>query len=74
MATKTKPKTKIKKLRWKNIKDEWVIHVWQCLCCGEKAEVNPKFYEESGTPVCSGEKDQGCDGYDMTYVKTQILA
>jgi hypothetical protein len=70
MATKTKPKTKTPK--WKTIKDDKVIHVWECLKCGEKAEVNPTFYEESGTPVCSGEKDRGCDGDDMTYVKTQI--
>lgn len=68
MATKTKPKTKIKKLKWKNIRDEWVIHVWECLKCGEKAEVNPTFYADAGTPMCGD-----CDE-DMVYVKTQILA
>ncbi len=71
----TKKKIKTNKPKWKTIKDDRVIHVWKCLSCDEEAHVTPTFYEESGTPVCSGElshKDRGCDGDDMTYVKTMI--
>ena len=62
----TKAKTKIKTPKWTTIKDNKVILCWKCPECGDTAEVDPTFFQDSGTPMC-GE----CDT-DMVYVKTQI--
>lgn len=52
--------------KWKTIDDERVIHFWECTACGDTASVNPTFYADSGTPMCSE-----C-ALNMVYVKTQI--
>ena len=62
----TKAKTKTKPTKWTTIKDSNVILCWKCPECGDTTEVNPTFFQDSGTPMC-GE----CDT-DMVYVKTQI--
>ena len=57
-------------MTWKKIEDEKVRHIWSCTdvkCLDpQDAEVDPNYYEESGTPVCSG-----CD-QDMSYLHTEI--
>ena len=52
----------------KTIKDSDVYCVWlpKCGCNVDEAVVNPDFYEENGTPICSE-----C-GEDMEYARTEI--
>jgi hypothetical protein len=49
------------------IDDEKVIMIWVCPNCDDKAEINPTFYQDNGTPMCV----DGCDT-DMVYLKTEI--
>lgn len=51
----------------KIIDDRRVNNVWYCPECMEKVEVNPDYYAENGTPVCSE-----CD-VDMNYHHTEIV-
>lgn len=58
-------------LKWKAIEDSKVRHLWKC-CekdCENQQEclVDPTFYAGAETLFCSD-----C-GYDMTYIKTEIL-
>ena len=61
----SKKKTEVSK--WEVIEDNKVKHVWNCPECGKFTEVDPMFYQESGTPVCP----DPCDT-DMLYVHTLI--
>ncbi len=61
-----KTKTKTKTPKWTPIEDSKVILCWKCPECGDTADVDPTFFQDSGTPMCSE-----CD-VDMVYVKTHI--
>jgi hypothetical protein len=54
---------------WVEIADDNIRMLWKCQeedCCGgEDCTVNPTFYQENGTPICSV-------GNDMDYIKTEI--
>lgn len=52
----------------KLIEDVKVYNVWtpKCDCDSMVVSVNPDFYEENGTPICSE-----C-GEDLTYSHTEI--
>jgi hypothetical protein len=54
------------KLNCKKIADDKVINVWKCNC-GERARINPDFYQDNGTPMCTS-----CDD-DMEYSHTEIV-
>jgi hypothetical protein len=51
---------------WLIIKDSMVKHVWECADCNNRAEVEPWWYSENGTPVC-----ERCD-IDMEYYRTEL--
>ena len=54
---------------WRPIKEELVLHRWQCFCDDESesyiSEVPPYWYAENGTPTCI------C-GEDMEYIETLL--
>lgn len=56
--------------KWYRISDRSVRHVWKCenAHCEEntKVHVDPSFYQDNGTPVCTG-----CDE-DMIYQYTEV--
>jgi hypothetical protein len=64
------------KEEWKTIDDSKVRHVWSFPDGSNEITVDPSFYADSGTPICSGDgaEEAGCDGEDMIYVRTEILA
>jgi hypothetical protein len=62
---------KSKKVKWVEIADSNVRHVWECPTCGTQATVSPTFYHEGGTPICTG--NGKCEGDDMIYIRTEIL-
>ena len=49
---------------WRPIKDELILHRWQCRCT--TVELGPDWYQDNGTPVCAN-----C-GDDMFYVETLL--
>jgi len=51
---------------WKKIKDSNVEHFWICPTCKDKLSVNPTFYQDNGTPMCTD-----CDE-DMEFLHTKI--
>ena len=55
---------------WKQINDNDVRSIWRCIddeCQdNEETSINPDWYEENGTPLCSS-----CE-QDMTYICTEI--
>ena len=46
--------------------DNKVIMTWGCPLCNEECEVNPTFYQDNGTPMCTD-----CDE-DMEYLHTTL--
>ena len=62
------------KKNWKTIDDNKVRMIWKCPVCGEKAMVDPSFYQDAGTPICTGTtiEEPNCEGEDMEYVRTEI--
>ena len=50
---------------WKEIEDKNVQMTWECPVCKESCRLNPNWYEENGTPMCS-------EGEDMVYINTEI--
>ncbi len=46
--------------------DTKVRHVWRCAECGDEVNIEPWYYQDSGTPVC-----HDCDE-DMKYLSTEI--
>ena len=58
--------------KWTKIADSKVQMVWRCPVCEATVIVNPTFYEDAGTPICTS-KNLSCDGNDMKYVRTEIL-
>ena len=62
----------MKRNAWFVVKDADILNVWECHnedCnappAQRRAEVEPTFYEENGTPLCE------C-GTDMSYVHTLV--
>lgn len=55
---------------WKAVKDASVRHVWSDPDGGHTVTVDPSFYADAGTPVCS---EGPHEGEDMHYVRTEIL-
>ena len=57
---------------WTNIKDNEVKHIWVkdeddiCDWYAERVEINPDWYQENGTPICS------C-GIDLVYSHTEVF-
>jgi len=52
--------------KWTTVIDANVRHIWKD-SAGAEHQIPPTFYEEAGTPV------DGDSGYDMTYVRTEVL-
>ena len=56
--------------QWKEVDDMYIRHTWECSNedCEDKgfAQVSPDWYQNNGTPVCSG-----CDT-DMDYKLTEV--
>lgn len=53
---------------WITIDDTKVRHCWECPECDNRVYVEPTFYGEMGTPVCTD-----CEWDDvMEYVRTEI--
>lgn len=53
---------------WIKIEDKKVRHRWECPECNNYAYVEPWYYSEMGTPVCTE-----CEWDDtMEYVRTEI--
>lgn len=53
---------------WKTVDDAKVRHIWRD-SNGEEHAIPPTFYAELGTPI---EGEEGNDGDDMVYVRTEI--
>ena len=51
---------------WEVIDDSKIRHVWRCAYCEDEVNIEPDWYQNNGTPVCSD-----CDA-DMYYLKTEI--
>ena len=51
---------------WFEIEEKNVRHLWECPECDDALYVQPWFYSEMGTPVCSD-----CDK-DMEYIRTEV--
>lgn len=51
---------------WIAIDDTKIRHVWRCVQCEDEVNVEPWWYENNGTPVCSD-----CD-MDMQYLSTEM--
>lgn len=51
---------------WVTMDDTKVRHVWRCAECGDEVNIEPWYYQDSGTPVC-----HDCDE-DMKYLSTEI--
>lgn len=73
MPTKKKVYTKL----WKTIDDDKIRHVWSTPDGKREITVEPSWYAENGTPVCSCEDEDenghNFDGEDMIYIRTEIL-
>lgn len=59
---------------WKVIADNKVRHIWSWPDGSHETAIDPTFYAEAGTPVCSGDdaEEAGCEGDDMVYVRTEV--
>lgn len=66
-------KPKKEKPVWKTIPDNKVRHVWANEDGSGEITVDPSWYADNGTPVCSDEDSEFYD-QDMCYVRTEILA
>ncbi len=51
---------------WEVIDDSKIRHVWRCADCEDEINIEPDWYQNNGTPVCSD-----CDE-DMYYLKTEM--
>lgn len=51
---------------WKTIDDSKIRHVWRCAECEDEVNIEPWWYQNNGTPVCSD-----CD-MDMAYLSTEM--
>lgn len=51
---------------WQIIDDNKIRHVWRCAECEDEVNIEPSWYQNNGTPVCSD-----CDT-DMEYLHTEI--
>ena len=57
---------------WTKIKDSEVINIWikseddDCEYDIKQVEINPNWYQENGTPICS------C-GMDLVYSHTEVF-
>lgn len=51
---------------WKVIDDSKLRHVWRCAECTDEINIEPDWYQNNGTPVCSD-----CDE-DMYYLRTEM--
>jgi formylmethanofuran dehydrogenase subunit E len=51
---------------WVIIDEKKLRHKWECPNCDEYAYVQPWWYSENGTPMCTE-----CDD-DMEYIRTEI--
>lgn len=51
---------------WYEIEEKKVRHLWECPDCNKGVYVQPWYYSEMGTPICSD-----CDN-DMEYIRTEI--
>ncbi len=54
------------KVKWHKVADEQVRSTWKCPTCKQKVYIEPDWYSNNGTPMCTE-----CDE-DMEYVKTEI--
>jgi hypothetical protein len=60
-------------MAWKTVSNKNVRHIWKRPSGeGEEVAVDPSFYGESGTPVCDDSVDDGCEGDDMVYDRTEV--
>ena len=59
---------------WKIIPSAEVHAVWLCPRCGASEVVDPGFYQESGTPLCTADDCNDGDGVDMEYSHTEVLS
>lgn len=75
LSSVTEPLTK-KKPTWKRIDDSKIRHIWSWPDGSHETPIDPSFYADAGTPVCSGDDadEAGCDGDDMIYLRTEILS
>lgn len=61
-----------KKTKWKKIKDNKIINIWvkakddDCKYDIKPVEINPDWYQDNGTPICS------C-GMDLVYSHTEVF-
>jgi peptide subunit release factor 1 (eRF1) len=54
---------------WITVDEKKVRHCWECPECNYRVYVQPWFYSEMGTPVCTE-----CEWDDeMEYIRTEIL-
>lgn len=51
---------------WIAIDDTKVRHVWRCAECSDEINVDPWWYQDNGTPVCTD-----CNE-DMLYLSTEM--